>query len=53
MILKLQEGVFSGKVSACGMGFPGFDFWGQVKPKTLKLIAMASLLDALASEIKG
>ena len=34
------------RASAYGMGGPGFDSRGQVIPKTLKIVVMASLLDA-------
>jgi len=34
------------RASAYGTGGPGFDPWGRVIPKTLKMVVMASLLSA-------
>ena len=35
-----------GRASAYGTGGPGFESWGRVIPKTLKMVVMASLLGA-------
>ena len=39
-----RPGCFRGRVSTCRTGGPEFNSWGRVIPKTLKMVAMASLL---------